>query len=42
MSSSLREPKEHLKYDSETQFKKEMAMQCINLDEWAKKIILKK
>lgn len=36
MSSSLREPKDHLKHDIETQFKKEMTIQCLNLDEWAK------
>lgn len=35
MSSSLRKPKDHLKHDTETQFKKEMIIQCLNLDEWA-------
>lgn len=34
MSSSLREPKEHLDY-SATQFNKKMTLQCKNLDEWA-------
>lgn len=36
MSSSLREPKDHLKHDIETQFNKKMTINCLNLDEWAK------